>query len=1260
MARRFLKLRKAATALSALHRMAKHQSSYNATMFVVGRLQTHARRRIAWRAVERMKDPFGGLTYEELKQQHDNMEQQLEAAIGKKDFEGAAALESTMGDLKAAVEAKRPMTRGLLEKLISEVKNDLESAVEGRRFAECGPLQAKMDELVAKREDLPTLTELDAKVKKFEAEVAEKSKNRDFAGAASAQKMADEWASKLQKARKEEGELGGEKEANAEEIRGENAAVEPGSRAELDVEIEKLSKEVQDAVAKKDFAFADEKQALLGKLESSRATLFTCKQMKEQMAKCKEGLDKCVNEKKFSEASSFQKKLDELEVKYSEEKKKETELGRISEKAPEKKKQKKNAVLTAKGKNKANIKVAGKGGKKLRGVMGNKSVKDKENVATVVVNKDDSSEVRKLRPKKALTANIGDSVLSVCKMMQAKRCDATLIVREEGGLAGIVSDTDIVRRVVAKHLDHGSAIEEVMTPNPTCVEMSDSALDALGTMIDNHFRHLPVLDGGNVVGLLDIAKCLYEAISKLEKMKEKGASGSGDVDAALKASLAGVGGAQAAALAQLLGPLLAKAGGGSGGVPTLRTVLESVKAVIVGPGTNIRDTAIAMADARKAALVVEDEELVGIFTFKDVMNRAVAKEVPLELTAVSSLMTPSPDTLSPDVDVLEALQMMHDNKFLNLPVVEEDGSVLGLVDVMDLITAVGGKDQWREIFSSAMEGGDDISDTSSLHSMGSTTKASKRGGSVKSVSGASKVSKAATSNNSKTTEEETPVSKLRPKKPMIAENSESVLEVCKMMQAKRCDATLIVGEEGGLVGIVSDTDIVRRVVAKHLDHGSAIEEVMTPNPTCVEMSDSALDALGTMIDNHFRHLPVLDGGNVVGLLDIAKCLYEAISKLEKMKEKGASGSGDVDAALKASLAGVGGAQAAALAQLLGPLLAKAGGGSGGVPTLRTVLESVKAVIVGPGTNIRDTAIAMADARKAALVVEDEELVGIFTFKDVMNRAVAKEVPLELTAVSSLMTPSPDTLSPDVDVLEALQMMHDNKFLNLPVVEEDGSVLGLVDVMDLITAVGGKDQWREIFSSAMEGGDDNSDTASLHSMGSTIKSAANSKRPPVGSINIHKYDSRLDSLPDSPGQSEISHLARQVESEFVFKIVDGDGNTHRIKGKAGDISALLCSVVGKLGGTATEDNLRLKFTDDEGDVVVISDNAGLQEAVELQRSAGSQALKLRVETVGNTPKGGGKGAASGLAGDQQNMMIGLAVGGVALLAGLGFMVMKPRK
>ena len=402
--------------------------------------------------------------------------------------------------------------------------------------------------------------------------------------------------------------------------------------------------------------------------------------------------------------------------------------------------------------------------------------------------------------------------------------------------------------------------------------------------------------------------------------------------------------------------------------------------------------------------------------------------------------------------------------------------------------AVGGKESWQSIFSSAMEAGDDISETSSLHSVGSTAVGTRRG-SAKSVK--SRKGKAATAAAASGSDRITPVSKLRPKKPIIADSSDSVLDVCKILKDKRGDAALIVGADGGLAGIVSDTDIVRRVVAKHLDHSSLVEGVMTPNPKCVDMSDSAIDALGTMIENHFRHLPVLENGRVVGLLDIAKCLYEAISKLEKMKAKGDAPGGDasanVDAALAASLAGVGGAQAAALAQLLGPLLAKASGASasGGVPSLRTVLSGKKAVVVNVGTNIRDTAIAMASERRAALVLEEDELVGILTFKDVMSRAVAKEVPLELTSVDSLMTSSPEFVSPDIDVLEALQIMHEQRILSLPVVEDSGAVLGCVEVMELMIAVGGRESWQSIFTSAMEAVDC-SDTGSMKSCTSTIK------------------------------------------------------------------------------------------------------------------------------------------------------------------------------
>ena len=49
---------------------------------------------------------------------------------------------------------------------------------------------------------------------------------------------------------------------------------------------------------------------------------------------------------------------------------------------------------------------------------------------------------------------------------------------------------------MAKHVDTAStSISTVMTPNPTCVAMTDSAMDAImSTMVENHFRHLPGVD----------------------------------------------------------------------------------------------------------------------------------------------------------------------------------------------------------------------------------------------------------------------------------------------------------------------------------------------------------------------------------------------------------------------------------------------------------------------------------------------------------------------------------------------------------------------------------------------------------------------------------------------------------------------------------------------------------------------------------------------------------------------------------------------
>jgi CBS domain-containing protein len=298
--------------------------------------------------------------------------------------------------------------------------------------------------------------------------------------------------------------------------------------------------------------------------------------------------------------------------------------------------------------------------------------------------------------------------------------------------------------------------------------------------------------------------------------------------------------------------------------PSLHSLLDVKPATVIEPTSSVRDAAVLMAKRRKAALVVEDGQLVGIFGFKDMMARAVAKELPLELTKVRAVMMPNLDSVSADMTVLDALQTMHDNGFLTLPVCESDGRVVGLVDVMDVVYGCGGAEGWQSVFSSAMDI-DNVSEASSVYSHGD----------------GSRVARTIRSSYSVVKKEERPVSKLRPKKLLISTVDDTILSLTQMLANKRGDASLVVDESGGLAGIVTDTDITRRVVAKDVDpFPSTVSFAMTPNPMCVSVSDSAMDALGTMVENHFRHLPVVDeNGAVVGLLDIAKCLNDAISKL---------------------------------------------------------------------------------------------------------------------------------------------------------------------------------------------------------------------------------------------------------------------------------------------------------------------------------------------------------------------------------------------
>lgn len=88
------------------------------------------------------------------------------------------------------------------------------------------------------------------------------------------------------------------------------------------------------------------------------------------------------------------------------------------------------------------------------------------------------------------------------KLMRKHNVGAVLIM-EDQAVKGILTVNDMTYRVIAEGLDpNKTAVGEVMTPDPDTVSSDTTAIDALRLMQDGNYRHLPVVDGGRVLGLV--------------------------------------------------------------------------------------------------------------------------------------------------------------------------------------------------------------------------------------------------------------------------------------------------------------------------------------------------------------------------------------------------------------------------------------------------------------------------------------------------------------------------------------------------------------------------------------------------------------------------------------------------------------------------------------------------------------------------------------------------------------------------------------
>ncbi len=122
-----------------------------------------------------------------------------------------------------------------------------------------------------------------------------------------------------------------------------------------------------------------------------------------------------------------------------------------------------------------------------------------------------------------------------------------------------------------------------------------------------------------------------------------------------------------------------------GSMPAVDTIM-SREVLSVAPDTLLAEAARRMSGGRVGAVVVlDDERLVGILTERDVL-RAVG-EGRIEGSLAGDWMTGDPETIDPTETTDMAATLMIHGGFRHLPVVE-DGSVLGIVSIRDLMRVV--------------------------------------------------------------------------------------------------------------------------------------------------------------------------------------------------------------------------------------------------------------------------------------------------------------------------------------------------------------------------------------------------------------------------------------------------------------------------------------------------------------------------------------------------------------------------------------------
>jgi CBS domain-containing protein len=126
------------------------------------------------------------------------------------------------------------------------------------------------------------------------------------------------------------------------------------------------------------------------------------------------------------------------------------------------------------------------------------------------------SQILKTKGDLVFTATPAETVGAVAALLHSRRVGA-LVVLENERVAGIVSERDIVRAVAEEGAGAlGKPVSCCMTLDVVYAEPGETVNSLLERMTDRRVRHLPVVQGGRLVGIISIGDLVKSKISEVE------------------------------------------------------------------------------------------------------------------------------------------------------------------------------------------------------------------------------------------------------------------------------------------------------------------------------------------------------------------------------------------------------------------------------------------------------------------------------------------------------------------------------------------------------------------------------------------------------------------------------------------------------------------------------------------------------------------------------------------------------------------------